>query len=1067
MSPSLLSNRKRNDSRNNFRQRGMKAGGAIPLRHTLSSPTPLSKSFDSTPFTYLDNEDENIHPCPNVSIQEEEDDVHGFHVGNTSWDWEVMQNQSNEFQRTPISSKKIPHWNRELSPSPKSPSALTPFDYPRKTQTKLDENFQSSSSSPSLPLTTRKVQNLPNPNRIMDQVPFRKKFANAAMMTHQQRPKDESLLVREKDYGDDDYNATGIFNRRSPEIPTQLFFKSHHDHNGNGNNHNKNKSSSNSQSSAEWPSFTEGDWPISHNEESFDSHYGNHSVFSDMTGSEFVSSPKRTHFQTQHFHDLKGLKEEDDEYNFDEKQAVNKTAITQFSAESRSEDEVEDQYDEDHEISNDKERGGMKKSRLASLFTSRGLNYNDVDTRSSRHRSKSAPKSRFDGNNCANNNINEHSHFAQLQASPVRSHTSGSSGGFIGWPGTIGKDGMIVPEPSSSFSDDGQKDFNNVKSNVTNRIDANIDKSDNKNDKKGLGRMKFFARKQEVKGDKKLDSKKSYVEELKRQHYEDGVVDLDDVPGSDSEDEFPTKTQPQNNSDFFSERDVIDRKSDIHSIRSSPIDAFKNDLNMTYPSTRHSSFPDRKTLNAMNELRSPTQSKTLSNTRGQTFENQDGSRNSKNECNDDSDSFIDVSASLHRVRSALSPNSLGPIPEGESSFRLSAEALRRNEQLSPIRSHASGANVKGFRGFLNPTQDVPNLIDDECDSCTSASTRATEKNMIKRTEIADWQPPTRKSNLIQRSETICRHSYIHHGRKRHPSTEKKISLKPIETRLQSDSEEDIKIVKLNPYMTAIQTPSTTSNTNINYIPDKNEKHTLHRESNVDLDWPRKIESSSISEDSAVMDECLVHTYVTPQQNDFSTTDLSQFSIDPSKVRKLVKHYRILSNKGADRSKNEESKKAFALFEMRSRIMESDIERGIDRIGGTKVVDDIALTSYNQAASRVRDAVIVSKAWREGAGPADAKTAFCLTSNFAGKFYMKRQLRMSPNASINGRALNLNNSNSLDFVWERVNWLDDTDFSQIRCSSLGPNTSRGFDIFTMGDCQSILLRLTNEHCEVSI
>ena len=66
----------------------------------------------------------------------------------------------------------------------------------------------------------------------------------------------------------------------------------------------------------------------------------------------------------------------------------------------------------------------------------------------------------------------------------------------------------------------------------------------------------------------------------------------------------------------------------------------------------------------------------------------------------------------------------------------------------------------------------------------------------------------------------------------------------------------------------------------------------------------------------------------------------------------------------------DTKKAFALFEMRSRIMETDIDRGLERRGGTNVVDDIVLTPYFQAAHRVRDAVIVSKAWRDGATPKD-------------------------------------------------------------------------------------------------
>ena len=44
---------------------------------------------------------------------------------------------------------------------------------------------------------------------------------------------------------------------------------------------------------------------------------------------------------------------------------------------------------------------------------------------------------------------------------------------------------------------------------------------------------------------------------------------------------------------------------------------------------------------------------------------------------------------------------------------------------------------------------------------------------------------------------------------------------------------------------------------------------------------------------------------------------------------------------------EDSKKAFALFELRSRIMEFDIERGLDRKGGTVVVDDVVNKEYQE------------------------------------------------------------------------------------------------------------------------
>lgn len=50
-----------------------------------------------------------------------------------------------------------------------------------------------------------------------------------------------------------------------------------------------------------------------------------------------------------------------------------------------------------------------------------------------------------------------------------------------------------------------------------------------------------------------------------------------------------------------------------------------------------------------------------------------------------------------------------------------------------------------------------------------------------------------------------------------------------------------------------------------------------------------------------------------------------------------------------------------------------------------------------------------------------------------------------------------------YTLEEVRWVDDTDFMQLRCPSLGPRCMRGFEMFTIGDCQSILLKLTNERC----
>jgi hypothetical protein len=180
---------------------------------------------------------------------------------------------------------------------------------------------------------------------------------------------------------------------------------------------------------------------------------------------------------------------------------------------------------------------------------------------------------------------------------------------------------------------------------------------------------------------------------------------------------------------------------------------------------------------------------------------------------------------------------------------------------------------------------------------------------------------------------------------------------------------------------------------------------------------------------------------------------------------LVRFYRRMSRHRSpnldydDLEREEDATKAFALSEMRSRIMEKDIERGLERQGGTTVVDDIVLTPYHQAALRVRDAVIVSKAWRDGATPQDVINTSLLT-------------RRAERAYFIGRPTNRCNNRSPDHfrparhTWEEVLWVDDLEMSQYRCHSIGPRHLRGYEMFTIGDCQSILLKLCNERCMVS-
>jgi len=185
-------------------------------------------------------------------------------------------------------------------------------------------------------------------------------------------------------------------------------------------------------------------------------------------------------------------------------------------------------------------------------------------------------------------------------------------------------------------------------------------------------------------------------------------------------------------------------------------------------------------------------------------------------------------------------------------------------------------------------------------------------------------------------------------------------------------------------------------------------------------------------------------------------DFSEYYVLPEEMQNLVKKFRRISRSRCSRldyedlEKEEDSTKAFALSEMRSRIMEKDIERGLERRGGTTVVDDIVMTSYNKAALRVRDAVIVAKAWRDGATPQDVINTANLTRRAERCYCIPRLESTTRGAS--------------KYTWEEVNWVDDNELSQYRCHSIGPRHLKGVEMFTIGDCQSILLKLCNERCQ---
>jgi len=437
---------------------------------------------------------------------------------------------------------------------------------------------------------------------------------------------------------------------------------------------------------------------------------------------------------------------------------------------------------------------------------------------------------------------------------------------------------------------------------------------------------------------------------------------------------------------------------------------------------------------------------------------------------------IDTSASVARVRSSgrtisqrlnasidsfdqNMDTSLDLSENNENEVRLSEDLLRENERHSgSFLSYAHGANVRGYRGFIDKTVDVPNLLDEE--SVTSASTFATSR----RKDLHDDE-----SDVFDGLTTVKNHSFIHHGK---PSP--RVSLSPEKKQTKTLNKEvltsktsnmfennDTKVIVINKSLSTIQsTPKqfehrttstefdadlTESDTDyatndIRYSRENKNSKRMHSRFSKRAIMPRVVESSDEGSCYSESDDSKVNSY------------LEQYSVDPSQIRKLVKAYRNLSEStDIQHSAEEDAKKSFALFEMRSRIMQTDLERGYDRAGGTMTVDDIVTTQYMKAACRVRDAVIVSKAWKDGASPQEVRVAFNLTNPFT--YCIKRSNKFTE--SFNKIVTNAE---------EKVGWIDDSEFSLIRC--FGSRTLRGVDIFTLGDCQSMLLKLTHEYCEVS-
>lgn len=448
-------------------------------------------------------------------------------------------------------------------------------------------------------------------------------------------------------------------------------------------------------------------------------------------------------------------------------------------------------------------------------------------------------------------------------------------------------------------------------------------------------------------------------------------------------------------------------------------------------------------------------------------------------------------------RKSESPTKTSP-PKPELAQPPTEEALAINERFSSSMRGVNARNARGYRGYLDKTKDVPNLMD-ALDSESASSSKATSAYMPSNLHVK------RISSAVQMPHDIDEGSDIFDGLSAgEADVFSSVGLEAIERDDDGKHGKGVNVVRLAGGLTAIQTTQTdldkrgkaydfdenlTNSSVDNYgytkLPAFRQMAAAGRKGNDTAKYippsstmlsptgqpirapitnrARPTTPRSMFEPTLSMSESGASNFSENAQmgtlRGYYHGDLSEYCVNPRQVKQLVKRYRELCASEAEfltreeLAKEEDAKKAFALLEMRSRVMEKDMERGLERQGGTVPVDDLVTTPYNQAAYRVRDAVIVSKAWRDGASPKDVITASLLTRADERTYYVKRPIWQRGYQS--------------SYYLEPVRWLDDTDFMQLRCPSLGPRCMRGFEIFTIGDCQSILLKLTNERCMVRV
>jgi hypothetical protein len=422
-----------------------------------------------------------------------------------------------------------------------------------------------------------------------------------------------------------------------------------------------------------------------------------------------------------------------------------------------------------------------------------------------------------------------------------------------------------------------------------------------------------------------------------------------------------------------------------------------------------------------------------------------------------------------------------------SVMRLTEEALAQQDHYAPPHRTFNSANGTGFNGLLDKTKEIPNLMDDTSSLATSMSGAASKvkpRQQQRSSEMKIQHQIPEESPSQEEDEYVYTDPYKQNGG-------------------------NVNVVLLGGGLTTIQTTAgdfsnrktardydeELTNSDIDdygnvRLPGFNEMLNSGRN---DYDKSYDSQSAVLFSEYTVRAKDAIERYRKQTHNvnanPFNTNKngsdsgsgsslfsdpykkegfganvargLDQYYIHPDEMKTVVKHFRRMSSMRSPKlnldeyDREEDATKVFALSEMRSRIMEKDIERGLERRGGTTVVDDLVLTDFNKTAMRVRDACIVAKAWRDGATPLDVINTALLTQRAERSYFIPRLLNTGSRSSPDYK-----------YAWEEVLWFDDLELSQYRCHSLGPRSMRGYEIFTIGDCQSIQLKLCNERCLVS-